>query len=49
MGARVVADPIAAINDAEVDAVLLATPGNTHFEQVAACLDVASRCSVRSR
>ncbi len=38
IGARVVADPIAAINDPEVDAVLLATPGNTHFEQVSACL-----------
>lgn len=37
-GARVVADPIEAINDPEVDAVLLATPGNTHFEQVSACL-----------
>jgi myo-inositol 2-dehydrogenase / D-chiro-inositol 1-dehydrogenase len=34
-----VADPIAAINDSEVDAVLLATPGSTHFEQVSACLD----------
>lgn len=39
LGARVVADPIDAINDPEVDAVLLATPGNTHFEQVSACLD----------
>ena len=39
IGARVVADPIAAINDPEVDAVLLATPGNTHAEQVNACLD----------
>ena len=39
VGARVVADPIAAINDPEVDAVLLATPGNTHFEQVSACLE----------
>ena len=39
IGARVVADPIAAINDPEVDAVLLATPGSTHFEQVSACLD----------
>lgn len=39
IGARVVADPIEAINDPEVDAVLLATPGNTHAEQVNACLD----------
>ena len=39
LGARVVADPIDAINDAGVDAVLLATPGDTHFEQVSACLD----------
>ena len=39
IGARVVADPIGAINDPEVDAVLLATPGSTHFEQVTACLD----------
>ena len=39
IGARVVADPIDAINDPEVDAVLLATPGNTHAEQVNACLD----------
>ena len=39
IGARVVADPIDAIKDPEVDAVLLATPGNTHAEQVNACLD----------
>lgn len=39
IGARVVADPIEAILDPEVDAVLLATPGNTHAEQVNACLD----------
>ena len=39
IGARVVADPIEAIKDPEVDAVLLATPGNTHAEQVNACLD----------
>ncbi len=38
IGARAVADPIEAINDDEVDAVLLATPGNTHFDQVSACL-----------
>lgn len=39
IGARVVADPLEAISDPEVDAVLLATPGNTHAEQVNACLD----------
>lgn len=39
IGARVVADPIAAINDPQVDAVLLATPGAAHDEQVTACLD----------
>jgi myo-inositol 2-dehydrogenase/D-chiro-inositol 1-dehydrogenase len=41
IGARVVADPIEAINDPDVDAVLLATPGSTHFEQVSACLDAS--------
>jgi myo-inositol 2-dehydrogenase / D-chiro-inositol 1-dehydrogenase len=39
IGARVVSDPLAAIRDPEVDAVLLATPGNTHFDQVSACLE----------
>ena len=39
VGARVVDDPIAAINDPEVDAVLIATPGAAHDEQVNACLD----------
>ena len=39
IGARVVADPIEAIKDPDVDAVLLATPGSTHAEQVNACLD----------
>lgn len=39
IGARVVTDPIDAIDDPEVDAVLLATPGSTHAEQVNACLD----------
>jgi len=39
VGARVEADPIAAINDPEVDAVLIATPGAAHNEQVNACLD----------
>src|SRR5215203_3155437 len=37
-GARVVDDPIAAINDAQVDAVLIATPSASHDEQVKACL-----------
>jgi myo-inositol 2-dehydrogenase/D-chiro-inositol 1-dehydrogenase len=39
VGARVVADPVAAIHDPEVDAVLIATPGSAHDEQVNACLD----------
>lgn len=39
VGARVVADPIAAIHDPEVDAVLIATPGAAHEEQVLACLE----------
>jgi myo-inositol 2-dehydrogenase/D-chiro-inositol 1-dehydrogenase len=39
VGARVVTDPIAAINDPDVDAVLIATPGAAHQEQVNACLD----------
>jgi myo-inositol 2-dehydrogenase/D-chiro-inositol 1-dehydrogenase len=39
VGARVVTDPIAAISDPEVDAVLIATPGAAHEEQVNACLD----------
>ena len=39
VGARVVGDPIAAIQDPEIDAVLLATPGAAHAEQVNACLD----------
>ncbi len=38
-GARVVADPLAAINADDVDAVVLATPGVAHQEQVRACLD----------
>ena len=40
VGARVVDDPIAAINDAQVDAVLIATPGASHEEQVKAYLHV---------
>lgn len=39
VGARVVADPIEAINAEDVDAVLIATPGKAHAEQVDACLD----------
>src|SRR5215218_10790592 len=39
VGARVVGDPIEAINDPEVDAILIATPGAAHKEQVDACLD----------
>ena len=39
VGARVEADPIAAINADDVDAVLIATPGKAHEEQVLACLD----------
>ncbi len=39
IGARVVVDPIEAIHDPEVDAVLIASPGLAHAEQVNACLD----------
>jgi myo-inositol 2-dehydrogenase/D-chiro-inositol 1-dehydrogenase len=39
VGARVVADPIEAIGDADVDAVLIASPGAAHDAQVNACLD----------
>jgi myo-inositol 2-dehydrogenase/D-chiro-inositol 1-dehydrogenase len=39
VGARVEADPIAAINDSDVDAVLIASPGDAHAEQLHACLD----------
>lgn len=39
VGARVLDDPIAAINDPDVDAVLIATPGASHEDQVRACLD----------
>ncbi|WNG85889.1 Gfo/Idh/MocA family oxidoreductase [Mycobacterium sp. ITM-2016-00317] len=38
-GCRAVLDPLEAISDPEVDAVLLATPGTTHEEQLLACLD----------
>jgi myo-inositol 2-dehydrogenase / D-chiro-inositol 1-dehydrogenase len=39
VGARVEDDPIAAINDSEVNAVLIASPGDAHAEQLNACLD----------
>ncbi len=39
VGARVEADPLAAIRDSDVDAVVIATPGAAHHEQVNACLD----------
>src|SRR6476659_131859 len=38
-GARAVGDPLDAIADADVDAVLLATPGPTHEKQLLACLE----------
>ncbi|MGN7135292.1 Gfo/Idh/MocA family protein [Rhodococcoides corynebacterioides] len=38
-GARVVEDPLDAIADPEVDAVVLATPGPTHEKQLLACLE----------
>lgn len=38
-GCRVVGDPLAAIADDEVDAVLIATPGQFHEEQVLACIE----------
>jgi myo-inositol 2-dehydrogenase / D-chiro-inositol 1-dehydrogenase len=38
-GCRVVADPLAAIADPEVDAVVIATPGQFHQEQVLACIE----------
>ena len=40
IGARVVDDPYAAIADPEVDAILVATPGDAHEGQVNACLDI---------
>jgi myo-inositol 2-dehydrogenase / D-chiro-inositol 1-dehydrogenase len=39
IGARVEPDPIAAINDPDVDAVLIASPGGAHAAQLTACLD----------
>jgi myo-inositol 2-dehydrogenase/D-chiro-inositol 1-dehydrogenase len=38
-GCRAVTNPLEAIADAEVDAVLLATPGPTHEAQLIACLE----------
>ena len=47
VGARVVADPIEAINADDVDAVLIASPGAAHDEQVNACLDRGHPGAVR--
>ncbi len=38
-GCRALADPLDAIADPDVDAVLLATPGPTHEKQLLACLE----------
>ncbi|MGY1704862.1 Gfo/Idh/MocA family protein [Geodermatophilus sp. SYSU D00697] len=38
-GCRAVADPLAVIADPEVDAVVIATPGQFHREQVLACIE----------
>jgi myo-inositol 2-dehydrogenase / D-chiro-inositol 1-dehydrogenase len=38
-GCRVIADPLNAIADPDVDAVVLATPGPTHEKQLLACLE----------
>ena len=38
-GCRAIADPLDAIADPDVDAVLLATPGTTHEKQLLACLE----------
>ncbi|MCU1607584.1 MAG: Inositol 2-dehydrogenase [Modestobacter sp.] len=38
-GCRVISDPLAAIADPEVDAVVIATPGQFHQEQVLACIE----------
>ncbi|ANW65888.1 inositol 2-dehydrogenase [Mycobacterium sp. djl-10] len=38
-GCRAVADPLDAIADTQVDAVLLATPGPTHEKQLLTCLE----------
>ena len=38
-GCRAIVDPLDAIADADVDAVVLATPGSTHEKQLLACLE----------
>ncbi|MEV8373421.1 Gfo/Idh/MocA family oxidoreductase [Kribbella sp. NPDC056861] len=38
-GVRVISDPLALIGDAEVDAVIIASPGFAHVEQLMACLE----------
>lgn len=38
-GCRVISDPLDAIADPDVDAVVLATPGPTHDKQLLACLE----------
>ena len=38
-GCRAIADPLDAIADPDVDAVVLATPGSTHEKQLLACLE----------
>jgi myo-inositol 2-dehydrogenase/D-chiro-inositol 1-dehydrogenase len=38
-GCRAIADPLDAIADADVDAIVLATPGPTHEKQLLACLE----------
>ena len=38
-GCRVLPDPLAAIADPEVDAVVIATPGQVHHDQVLACIE----------
>lgn len=38
-GCRAIADPLDAITDPDVDAVVLATPGPTHEKQLLACLE----------
>lgn len=39
-GCHAIADPLDAIADADVDAVVLATPGTTHEKQLLACLEL---------
>ncbi|BDX31467.1 inositol 2-dehydrogenase [Mycobacterium antarcticum] len=38
-GCRAISDPLDAIADADVDAVILATPGTTHEKQLLACIE----------